>query len=40
MKKFQVFATMVNINGRKSSGQEDYGGYNHWRALGTGGAVD
>lgn len=34
MKKLQVFATVMNINGRKSSGQEDYSGYQHWRPVG------
>lgn len=35
MKKLQIFATVTNINGRKSSGVEDYSGYQHWRVLST-----
>lgn len=33
MKKLQIFAIVTNINGRKSSGVEDFSGYNHWRST-------
>ncbi len=37
MKKLNVYATVMNINGKKSNGTEDVCGYQHWRlsTLGT-----
>lgn len=35
MKKLNVYSTVVNINGRKSSGCEDASGYQHWRLVGS-----
>lgn len=32
MKKFKFFSFATNINGKKSSGVEDYSGYNNWRS--------
>ena len=29
----EVHASAKNINGRKSSGKEDDGGYEHWRLI-------
>lgn len=40
MKKLQIFATVTNVNGKKSSGKEDFSGYNHWRELGPVGSPD
>ncbi len=34
MKKLNVYATVANINGKKSSGCEDFSSYNHWKAIG------
>ncbi len=35
MKKLNVYATVANINGKKSSGCEDNGGYSHWKVVGV-----
>ncbi len=32
MKKLNVYATIMNINGRKSSGCEDFSGFQNWKA--------
>ena len=29
----EVHASAKNINGKKSSGKEDNGGYKHWKTL-------
>lgn len=33
MNLFGIEATAKNIRGRKSSGAEDFGGYEHWKSL-------
>ena len=33
MKKFKLFSLASLIRGKKSSGCEDFGGWQHWKAL-------
>ncbi len=33
MKKLNVYSTVMNINGRKSNGCEDYSAFNNWKTL-------